>query len=79
MVTDMLFLSIPGASRLSEGIAIAGIPLLRSFEHCTKGARKLSRAKPAIFATFVQSSCAAAMECDNSVRPGQPPGQDLSS
>ena len=37
-----------------------------------------TRGEPAIFATFVLPSCAAAIYRDNSLRPRQSPGQDES-
>ncbi len=46
------------------------------FEDCTRGFEDCTRGELAIFATFVQRSCAAPMYRDNSVRPHQPPGKD---
>ena len=70
----------PGPARGEESVEQPTVPELQSRlqsnrrlqghrEDCTRG-------EPAIFATFVQFSCAAAINRDHSLRPRQSPGRD---
>ncbi len=51
----------------------------RRLRRLHEGSEDCTRREPAIFATFVQSSRAASIYCDHSLRPPQPRGQKQSA